>query len=205
VEKSHAGGRGSLVGLVVRVKRWRRDPEVVLDAHGHARRRVVLEFRQRDVDVAVDVGMVQVVSREEAAAPGYLHLMVFLSTAQVSCVFVFNLGLQGGESVQVPAGVAEIRLERPELVCSFEKADTLRAGPVEHDCGREDDVGVDMIGSAAGQAKCRLAYVSRQVDFDRNGLAAHQPGEAAKLVHHCLKLVEDGLRVVRRTTSNAHR
>ena len=69
VEDRHAGRGALLVRLVVRVEGRGRDAEVVLDAQGHPGRRVVLQLGQRDVDVAIDVGMVQVIGREEAAAP----------------------------------------------------------------------------------------------------------------------------------------
>ena len=140
-----------LVGLVVRVKGRRRDAEVVLDPQRHAGRRVVLELGQRDVDVAVDVGVVQVVGREEAAAPGHLHLVVLLSLAQVARVLVLDGRLQGRQSVQVPAGVPEVRLEWAESGRCTPGTGCVGRRPGRAGSRWPGPRRVDMIGSAAGR------------------------------------------------------
>ena len=92
-----------------------------------------------------------------------------------------------------------------ELVGALQEADATGAGPVEQGRGGHDNVRMDMIGSAAGQAERRLVDVARQVDLDCDGLAGDQFVEAAKLVHHCLELLEHGLRVVVLAAGDAHR
>ncbi len=80
-----------------------------------------------------------------------------------------------------------------------------RAGPIEQPRGGHDDVRMDMIRPAAGQAERLLVDVARQVDLDRDGLAGDQFLEAAELVHHRLELSEHGLGVVILAAGDAHR
>jgi hypothetical protein len=145
---------------------------------------MVLELGQRHVDIAVDVGMIQMVRREEAAAPWHLDLMVLLSLAQVACVFIFDGGLHRGKSVHVPTGIVQVRLKFAKLVRALQEANAAGASPVEQDRGGHDNVRMNMIGSASGQVERLLADVTREIDLDCNSLAGNQFVEAAQLVHH---------------------
>ena len=112
---------------------------------------------------------------------------------------------RAAERIQIPAGTLEIGLEWARLVSALQEADATGAGPIEQGGRGQDDVGMNMVRPARGQAERRLAWVARQVDLDGDGLATDQLGETAELIHHDLKLAEHGLTIVRLAAGNGHR
>src|SRR5207248_10674109 len=120
-------------------------------------------LRERDVEIAVYVGMVQVIGRVQASAPRHLYLVIALPIAQVASVLVLHGRLQRGQRSQVPAGALEVGFDRALLVSALHEADPLCSGSVEQDGGRQDHVGMHLVSLAGRQAKYLLPWVAGEV------------------------------------------
>ena len=161
--------------------------EAVLDRQGDAGRAVLLQLGERNEDVTVVVGVVEIVSREQVAALRDREPVILLAAAQEVRVLELHLGARGraNEFVRLPASGDHVLLQRfSGFPRAFEQPDAgcPRQRQQMHRCG--DHVGMSE-GHLLDRNKARSNIrVASHVQLHSDGFALDEGADASDLVKH---------------------
>ena len=167
---------------------------------------VLLHLRQADEDVAVLVGVVDVVGREEQAAVGYLQPRVPLRIAQEVGVLELDAGGSAQDVPRLPVGTDHVVFERPgRRHRALQHADPARAGLPDQVHRRGNHLRVRVVRVADGSTVHQALGLAGEVDLDADRLPVDEAPEAANPVEHLLHGRQQFGGVVRRAPGDRHR
>ena len=155
-----------ILGRVISVNRAGRNAKAVLHGEGHARRQVLFQFGHGDENVAVLVGVVEVVALEHQAALRNHEARILLAVTQVIGVLEFHPPSRTLKVAWLPVGMEHEFLERfGGAPGTFEQPNAPRPRLVQQMDHGADHLRVYPVGDARRQVAQARRGRSGHIDF----------------------------------------
>ena len=144
-----------------------------------------LQLADRDQNIAVRVGVIEIVCGEEMAAPWHGETDVTLAIAEKIGVLEFHYGRRAGEERDVPAGADHMFLQGfGRFPRALQQTYTARSHPSHQVDGGRDHARMRPGGKADGKIPHTAFRSPGEIDFHRHCLALDDPPQPADLIEH---------------------
>src|ERR1700730_2949037 len=143
--------RTGLIVSALPIERVGRDAKTVLHGERHASRLMIFQFGDGDKDIAVGIGVVQIVSWVDTSAPRHLYPEIVLHAPHVARGFELNRGLEGTKGVDIPACRTQGSFQGAGEFAAFQDSDSLRSSAIEDNRQSVYEAGMHLICAPRGK------------------------------------------------------